>query len=91
MKKPKLIPQWRRAWRMVSVQCMALAAAVQAAWPMIPEDVKATLPPPVINWVSLALLVAGILGRLVQQPKVHAPDNAAGMVHLDPWAGPPKE
>ena len=73
MRKPTLIPNWRRAWRMLSVQCMTLAAAIQGTWPLMPEDMKATLHPSVVHWVSLALLIAGIAGRLVQQPKVDQP------------------
>ena len=66
----QLIPNWKKAWRMFSVQAMTLATAIQATWPMVPEDMKATLPPQLVHWVSVALLVAGILGRLVTQPKV---------------------
>ena len=66
----KLIPNWRRSWRMFSVQAMALAAAIQGAWPLMPDDLKATLPPMLVHWVSIALLAAGIVGRLVDQPKV---------------------
>lgn len=63
----KLIDNWNKAHRMLSVQAMALAAAIQGAWPAVPEDLKATLPPSLVHWVSVALLVAGILGRLVDQ------------------------
>ena len=74
----KLIDNWTRAWRMLSVQAMALAAAVQGAWPLLPPDLRDALPPNVVNWVSLVLLVAGIVGRLVQQPAVQpAPGFAA--------------
>lgn len=66
----KLIPQWRRAWRMFSVQAMTLAGAVQAAWALMPEDLKAQLPAGLVPVVSIVLLVAGIAGRMVQQPKV---------------------
>lgn len=65
----KLIPNWRRSWRMFSVQAMTLAAAIQGAWPAIPGDMKSSLPPTLVHWVSLALLLAGIAGRLVDQPK----------------------
>jgi hypothetical protein len=63
--------QW---YKMFSVQFMALAAALQAAWPMIPENIKASFPPSVVHWVSVALLVAGIFGRLVQQPSLASED-----------------
>ena len=66
----QLIPQWRRAWRMFSVQAQALAFAILGAWQVMPEEMKATLPPSAVYWASMALLVAGIVGRLVVQPKV---------------------
>lgn len=66
----RLIDNWRKAHRMLSVQAMALAAAIQGTWPLIPDDLKATLPPHLVHWVSIALLVAGIAGRLVSQDKV---------------------
>lgn len=66
----KLIPNWRRAWRMFSVQAMTLAAALQGTWAMLPEDLKAALPPTLVPVVSIALLLAGVVGRLVDQPKV---------------------
>lgn len=70
MKRPRLVYNWRQCWRMISMQCMTLAAAIQGAWPTIPDDLKASLPANVVHWVSLALLVTGIIGRLVHQPKV---------------------
>jgi|JI8StandDraft_1071087.scaffolds.fasta_scaffold10296_7 hypothetical protein len=76
MRKPKLIPQWRRAWRMYSVNAMGWGAAMLAAWPAIPEDLKATLSP---DWYMRAvafLLVSGIVGRLFIQEKVTHEDAA---------------
>lgn len=58
---------WKTAHRMFSVQAMALAAAIQGTWPLVPEDLKSSLPPTLVHWVSVALLVAGIAGRLVDQ------------------------
>lgn len=66
----RLIPNWKRCYRMFSVQAMALAGAIQGAWPMVPDDMKATLPPTLVHWASVVLLVAGIVGRMVDQPKV---------------------
>ena len=62
-----LIPEWKKAHRMLSVQAMALATAIQGIWPTIPVDLKSTLPSNLVHWVSIALLVAGIFGRLVDQ------------------------
>ena len=60
----KLIPNWREAWRFLSIQMIALAAI----WESIPEDVKASVVAP--DWqnrVTFALIVAAGLGRLKDQ------------------------
>ena len=66
----KLIPEARRAWRMFSVQAQAVAIAVLGAWQAVPDDLKAKLPPSLVYWVAIGLMVLGIVGRLVHQPKV---------------------
>lgn len=66
----KLIDNWRKAWRMASVQCMTAAAAVQGAWTSIPDDMRTAVPAGLVHWLTLALLVLGIAGRLIQQDKV---------------------
>lgn len=66
----KPIPNWRKAYRMLSVQAMALATAIQGAWMAMPEDMKSTIPPQAVYWITMGLLVFGIIGRLVDQPKV---------------------
>jgi len=65
----KLIPNWKKSWRMVSVQAMALAGSIQGAWMFIPEDMKASISPNIVQGVTVALLVLGIAGRMVDQPK----------------------
>jgi hypothetical protein len=64
------IPNWKQCWRMLSVQAMTLAGAIQGAWLFIPEDLKASIPDNVVQWVTLSLLSLGVLGRLVKQDKV---------------------
>lgn len=66
----KLIPNWRRAWRMFSVQAQGAALALLGTWQVMPEDLKATLSPTLVGWVAMGLLVFGIAGRLIEQPKV---------------------
>lgn len=65
----KLIPNWRRAWRMLSVRAMTLAAVVQVVWETHPEAIKAVVPPAWVPWITVGVLMFGIAGRLVQQPK----------------------
>lgn len=66
----KLVDEAKQAWRMFSVQAMALAGALQAAWMAIPEDMKASVDHRIVSWATMALLGLGIAGRLVKQDSV---------------------
>jgi hypothetical protein len=66
----KLIPNWRKAWRMLSMQAMAAAAILQTAWETNPDAIRAVLPSAWVPWVTVALLLFGMAGRVVQQRKV---------------------
>lgn len=67
----KLIPQWRRWYRMACIWAMAAAGAVQTTWELFPVELKAGIPPNVVYGITMGLLVLGVIGRLVAQPKVH--------------------
>jgi hypothetical protein len=69
----KLVDNWKRAHRMISVQLCAITAALQAAWPSIPEDLKVALPAGLVHWVSIVLLGAAVVGRLLDQGSVTEP------------------
>ena len=72
MKKPRLIPNWRKAWRMASVRVAVLAVA----WGLLPPEtqvamlaavgVPAERIPAVLGALFLAL-------RLIDQPKTREP------------------
>lgn len=63
----KLIDNASKAWRMISVQAMVAAGAVQLAWESLPPSLLAAVPPDVVKHVTLGLLALGIVGRLVKQ------------------------
>lgn len=63
----KLVPEARRAWRWFSVQAMTLAGSLQGAWLAVPDDLRTKVPGMLVHVVTIALLIAGIAGRLVQQ------------------------
>jgi hypothetical protein len=63
----KLVPNARKAWRWISMQAMGVAVALQGAWVFIPDDLKARAGDDLANWVTGALLVLGMIGRLVKQ------------------------
>ncbi len=70
-----LIENWKKAHKMISVQAMALALAIQATWTSLPPDLLASLPPHLGHYVTVALLALGIVGRIVVQDKVQNEDK----------------
>lgn len=63
----KLVDEAKHAWRMLSVQAMTAALALQGAWASAPDDMKASIPHQYVAYATGALLVLGMLGRLVKQ------------------------
>jgi hypothetical protein len=68
----KLIPDWREAWKWFSVQAFAIIIALPMIWAAMPADVKGYLPDEWKPWIMIALAVAGILGRIIDQNKAPA-------------------
>lgn len=66
----KLVDEAEKWWRMFSIQAMVLAGAIQGAWVFIPPEMQATIPQSWLRAATIALLVLGVVGRLVDQPKV---------------------
>ncbi|AEC22270.1 hypothetical protein PT7_P034 (plasmid) [Pusillimonas sp. T7-7] len=66
----QLIHNWKKAFRMFSIQAMVLATAIQGAWAFIPPEMQASLPEVWVRVITIGLLVLGVIGRLVIQPKV---------------------
>lgn len=69
----KLIDNWRCAWRFASVRAMSAALAIQATWLSLPDDLRERIPLWATVSVTGCLLIAGLIGRLVQQ---RGPDGA---------------
>lgn len=67
---PKLIPNWRKAWKMLSVQIPAINTAFLATWAALPDRFQDAYPLPWMLGTVIVLLILGIAGRLVDQPKV---------------------
>lgn len=66
----KLIPEWKRCLRMFSVQAMILAGAMQGAWASLPDEMKATVSDDWLRYGTIALMVLGVIGRLVAQSSI---------------------
>lgn len=66
----RLVKEWRRAWRMFSMQSMAISTALLATWGLLPNSLIKSLPGPVVTGVAVVILALGMIGRLIDQPKV---------------------
>jgi hypothetical protein len=66
----KLIDEWRKAWRMLCMQSMTAAVALQGAWLEAPADMKAQVPAEYVHYLTIALIALGMLGRMVKQESV---------------------
>lgn len=69
----KWIDDVKQAWRMLSMQAMGAALALQVTWSQIPDDMKASVPHQWVTYATGALMVLGMLGRLVKQEKPNGP------------------
>lgn len=49
------------------MQAMAAAVALQGAWEILPPPLKDRLPDGLVTGISMALLLLGMIGRLVKQ------------------------
>lgn len=65
----KLIDNWRKAWRFLSMQLLALALVLQTAWETLPADALAVIPADWRGYITLGLIVLAMVGRLIQQGK----------------------
>jgi ABC-type proline/glycine betaine transport system substrate-binding protein len=70
----KLIPEWRRAWRLFSMQALLIIGALQGTLAALPQAaLESTVPGTTVTWGSLMVAlsvitaVLGGIGRLVDQ------------------------
>lgn len=62
-----LVPNWRRAWRWLSMNIPATNFAFLGTWATLPPKFQDALP---IEWVlgiAAALILMGMFGRLIEQ------------------------
>ncbi len=68
----KLKPNWKRMWRAISVRAMSAAAALEVAWQTESgrAAISAVVPATWVPWITVGVLMFGIAGWAVHQPKV---------------------
>lgn len=67
-----LIPEWRKAWKLTSVQLAVLGAALNAAaagWSLF----QGAVDPLVFAMVNMGLSIAVAVSRVVKQPALDQP------------------
>lgn len=67
LKKPKPVSDWRQCWRWLSVQFPALNLAFLGTWTALPPKFQEVLPMQWVLGIAAALIVVGVLGRLLDQ------------------------
>lgn len=63
----KLVEDWRKAYKWLSVQIPAINAAFLLTWTQLPQKFQEALPLPWVIGIAVSLLVLGMVGRLMHQ------------------------
>ena len=63
----KLVPNASNAWRWYSMQILTVIAALQVAWETLPPDALAVIPVDWRGYITLGLVLAAMVGRLIPQ------------------------
>lgn len=63
----RVVSDWRRAHKWISMQAMTGAAALLTTWGLMPDDLKQALPSWLVPMIAVLALGLGIGGRLIDQ------------------------
>jgi hypothetical protein len=65
---PKLVANWKSAWRWWSIRFSALAVAAETAWATVPPEVLAEfIEPTTERKITAGLILLAMLGRVIDQ------------------------
>jgi hypothetical protein len=76
--KPTLIPDWRDAWKWLSVHALIVTGALPAVWESLPHDWREAIPATWLAVVTVITAVVGVYGRLLDQRPKPDPTDEAG-------------
>lgn len=63
----KLVDNWRTAHRWASQWCNAAGTGLAAAWLVVPDDMRALVPTPVVVTIALVIFITGFVSRMIKQ------------------------
>lgn len=72
----KLVSDWKQAYKWFSTQAMVGAISLQATWVNLPPDLKHSIPDKYVTYFTIAIMVFGVVGRLVDQGRGRPEGNA---------------
>ena len=61
-----MIDSMKKRYKWVSVKCMATATAIQLTWINIPQDLRDKLPENLAIFITVSVLVLGIVGSIIK-------------------------
>lgn len=71
-----LIPEWKHAWKMLSLWFSAISGlvlevpdALREGWINLPDSLKASISSTEARHIAQVTLIAAMIGRLIQQRK----------------------
>jgi hypothetical protein len=65
--KIALVPNSRSAWKWISMQMLTITAALTVVWETLPPDALAIIPEGWRGYITLGLVLAAMVGRLIDQ------------------------
>lgn len=79
-RKIELIDDVRRIWKFFSVWLVVLAGFVQSVfivapetileiWHVLPNELKETIPPQYVQFITVGILITAIIGRAIKQKR----------------------
>lgn len=63
----RLVPDWREAWKWISMWAFGLLTALPLVWVGLPPDLKAYIPPEWGIYILIFVAAGGGIGRVVDQ------------------------
>lgn len=69
MRRPRLVPNWKKSWRWHSAQALAVLTVLPVVWMEFPADLKSQIPDDWMPYVVSAVALGGLFGRLKDQSK----------------------
>lgn len=65
----KLIDEWKTAYRFLSVQANVIGTAIATGYATMYPQLKDTIPPDVMAWITGGVFALGILARVISQQR----------------------